>query len=86
MSGSEKTKTKTKTMSDLDANLDAALRRRRMSGVVDIKCHVDVSTTTDPTDFKRALLNVFEQDEQGDVARVALGDIKSFADLYQRLR
>lgn len=73
-------------MSTLDANLDAALRRRRQRGVVDIKCHVDVSATTNPTDFKRALLNVFDQDEAGKVERVPLAEIKTFADLCQRLR
>jgi hypothetical protein len=71
-------------MSLLDADLDAALRRRQKKGVVDIKCHVDVCATTNPTDFKRALLNVFKQDESGEVARVSVQDLKSFADL-QRL-
>jgi hypothetical protein len=73
-------------MSELDAKLDAALRKRRVAGVVDIKCHVDVTATTEPTDFKRALLNVFEQDEAGDVTRVPLANVKSFGDLCQRLR
>lgn len=73
-------------MTELDAKLDAALRRRQALGVVDIKCHVDVSATTDPQDFKRALVNVFEQDEAREVLRLPLSDVGSFADLYQRFR
>lgn len=72
-------------MSDLDTKLQRALHRRRENGVVDIKCHVDVTATTDPRDFKRALLNVFEQDAAGTVARTRVGKFKSFDDLCRQI-
>lgn len=72
-------------MTPLNASLDAALRRRQKRGVVDIKCHVDVCATTNPHDFKLALVNVFDQDEAGKVTRVPVSDLGSFEDLEKLL-
>jgi hypothetical protein len=72
--------------SDLNAELEAALQRRADDGVLDIKCHVEVTGATRPADFKRALLNVFKQDEAGKVTDVPLASVRSFDELYRRLK
>ena len=80
MANSELTKT-----DDLNAELEVALGRRAQDGVLDIKCHVDVTGATKPADFKSALLNVFRQDEAGGVAQVPLSSVRSLDELYRRL-
>jgi hypothetical protein len=72
-------------MTELDCELQQALHRRRELGVVDIKCHVDVTGTTDPKDFKRALLNVFGQYDKGELQRVRLSSLRSFDELCKQI-
>lgn len=75
----------TSRMSDLDTKLQQALHRRSEAGVVDIKCHVDVTGATEPQDFKRALLNVFDQYDKGELKRVRLSSLGSFEDLCKQI-
>lgn len=65
----------------LDAQLATLLEARRARGVEDIKCHVEVTTSTDLRSVKRALANVLAKAEAGRYQARDLTDIKSFADI-----
>ena len=70
-----------KQLPELDARLAEHLRNREAAGVLDIKCHIDVTRMTAPADVKRALVNVFEQDERGDLKHLPLRSVPNFARL-----
>ena len=70
----------------LDRELRLALQMREQEGIVDLKCHVDVSGVTDPEDLKRSLLNVFEQENGGGIVCLPVSDIKSFSELDKMIK
>ena len=67
----------------LNDELRMALDRRVAAGVVDIKGHVEVTGTTEPSDVKRALVCVFDAVEAGTVQRLPLAGLGTFDAFYK---
>lgn len=68
-----------------DNELSAVLDELVGEGMVDIKCHIDVSSASRPDDVKRAMLNALTQDKAGTVPTYKLSEIESFAFLLARI-
>ncbi len=72
-------------MSELDRKLADQLLRRKEHGVLDIKCHVEVTSFTEASDVKLALSNVLDAVEKNEVPSYPLRSLNSFDDLMKLL-
>ena len=70
-------------MAAVDAELEANLDAQTASGLLDIKCHIEVSRNTRPEDFRRALLNVFKREEEQLVRAMPMSKVGSFDQLVK---
>ncbi len=68
-------------MAAVDAELETRLAEQTQNGLLDIKCHIEVSRHTRPEDFRRALLNVFEREEHNGLRSVPAREVRSFDQL-----
>jgi hypothetical protein len=73
------------TLSALDQELSEQLQLRKSSGVHDIKCHVEVASSSDPEVFKRALVSVLKRRNAGQLDAVPLRTLHNSSELLERL-
>jgi hypothetical protein len=71
----------TLTMSRLDRELSRLLDRRRLAGVSDIKCHVEVTSATEPEEVKQVLVDVLTAREDGALRPASLRSLRTARDL-----
>lgn len=64
-----------------DVELEAHLERKRQNGLVDFKCHVEVTENTDLNAVKAALCSVFDLVEMGGYTDYPANKLGSFDEL-----
>ena len=75
----------TQSMPELDEKLKSLFERRREAGVVDVKCHVEVTAATSFVAVKKALANVLSKEESQPLRAYSAHELGSFDGLLAKI-